>query len=133
MADAAFGHQRVGKLSDVGCRAFQNNRFETIVVIKVAVQRCHGQVVVVVLQAGQAFGQFAFVVVIDVGQVGNTVTGRRFALAIALDGAADQVAHGFRAVAVAAGRDQLIEFLGQSLIQRNCEAFHVLCSVLNTA
>src|SRR5574343_112923 len=132
VTDATFGHQGVGKLPDVGRRTFEDHAFQAVVVVEVAVQGGHGQVVVVVLQAGQPFGQFALVVVVDVGQVGDAVAGRRFALAVALDGAADQVAHRFRAVAVAAGRDQLIELAGQGLVQRNGEALHVLCSLLNT-
>src|SRR5574343_1771380 len=70
VANAAFGHQGVGELSDVGRRALEDHAFQAVVVVEMAVHGGHGQVVVVVLQAGQPFGQFALVVVVDVGQVG---------------------------------------------------------------
>ncbi len=124
MADAALGHQRIGELPDIGGRALEDHAFQTVVVVEMAVHGSHRQVVVVVLQASQALGQFALVVVVDVGQVGDAVAGRRLALAIAFDGAPDQVAYRLRTVAVAALGDQLVELAGQRLIERNRETFH---------
>jgi hypothetical protein len=74
-----------------------------------AVQGRHRQVMMRVLQAGQPLGQFTLVVVEHVGQVAHAVPGRRVALPVALDSAADQVAHRLRTAAVAPRCDQRIE------------------------
>src|SRR5574343_1934414 len=55
VADAAFGHQGVGKVPDVGGRTLEDHAFQAVVVVEVAVHGSHGQVGVVVLQAGQPF------------------------------------------------------------------------------
>src|SRR5574343_1609305 len=66
MADAALGHQRIGELPDIGCRAFEDHTFQTVVVVEMAVHGSYRQVGVVVLEASQALGQFARVVGVDV-------------------------------------------------------------------
>src|SRR5574343_1396573 len=83
VANAALGHQRIGELPDIGRRAFENHAFQAVVVVEMAVHGRHRQVVVGVLQAGQALGQFALVVVVHVGQVGDAVAGRRLTLPVA--------------------------------------------------
>src|SRR5574343_1599148 len=85
VADAAFGHQRVGKLSDIGRCPLEDDAFQTIVVIEMTVHGRHRQIVVIMLQPGQALGQFPLVMVVDVGEVGDAMTAWRLALAVALD------------------------------------------------
>ena len=63
---AAFGHQRIGELADPR-RSPLRMTLSRQLSIEMAVQGRHGQVVMIVLQAGQALGQFAFVMVIDIG------------------------------------------------------------------
>lgn len=73
---AAFRHKGIGKTSDVGAQALQNDRFQAVFVVQMAVHGRHRQIVMIVLQTYQPFGQFAFVMVIDIGEIGNAMTGR---------------------------------------------------------
>ena len=67
MTNTPFCHQLIGKLPDFNSGAFQDHRFETMMVIEVAVHGRDGQIVMIMLQARQAFGQLAFVMVINIG------------------------------------------------------------------
>ena len=77
----------------------------------------HRQLMVIMLQASQPLGQFALMVVIDVGEIGDAMPSRRIALAVTLDGTAKQIAHGFGTIAVAPSSNQLIELAGQRFIE----------------
>ena len=117
VTNAAFRHLGIGKFADVRGQAFQNDRFQAVLVVKVAVQERHRQVVMIVLQTCKTFSEFAFVMVKDVAEIGNTMARRRVALAVALDRATDQIAHCLRAVAVAARGNQVIELSCQRVVQ----------------
>jgi hypothetical protein len=82
-----------------------------------AVHRRDREIVVIVLHAGQPLGELALVVVEHVGQRRHAMAGGRIIAAVALDGAADQVTHRFRAIAVAARRGQFVELTGESIIE----------------
>lgn len=124
MTYAAFRNQGIGKTPDIGGQAFQNDCFQAVFVVEMAVHGRHRQIVMIVLQTHQPLGQFAFVMVIDIREIGNAMTGWRVALAVSLNGATDQVTHRLRAVAVTACGDQLVKLPGQSIVKRNREAFH---------
>ncbi len=85
--------------------------------VKMGVHGGHRQFVVVMLQASQPFGQFALMVIVDIGEIGHAMPSRRIALPITLDGTANQVAHGFGTIAVTPRGNQLIELAGQRLIE----------------
>src|SRR5574343_1238311 len=88
------------------------------------VQRSNGEVVLGVLLFGQTLGQLAFVVVIDVGEVGDAMAGRALTGLISSNRGADQVAHRLGTVTVATGGDQRVEIGGQRRIERDGETFH---------
>lgn len=117
MPHAALGTQCVGKAPDIGRWPAQDHRLQTIIVIEMTVHRRHRQVVVIVLQAGQPFGQFALVVVIDIRQIGNTVATGRLTPAIVFDRATDQVTYRLGAIDIAAGGNQFIELARERRIQ----------------
>ncbi len=57
VSNPAFRHQQIGKVANFGGGTLENHRFKAMIVVKVAVHRRHRQVVVIVLQTGQALGQ----------------------------------------------------------------------------
>ena len=117
MTYAALGHQQPGELPDLRGPTLENDRFQAVFVIEMAMHRRHRQVVVIMLHAGQPLGKLALVVVEYVGQGRDAMAGRRIILAVALDGPADQVTHRFRAIAVAARHDQFVELVRERFIQ----------------
>ncbi len=123
VAHAALGDQAVGEASDLGCRAAQDDRLQAVLVVEVAVHGGHREVVVIVLEGGEALGQLALVVVEDVGQAGDAGTAG-VVPAVRLDGAADQVAHRLGAVAVGPAGDERVELARQGFVEGDGEAFH---------
>ena len=85
--------------------------------VKMGVHRSHRQFMVRMLQASQPLGQFPLMVVVDIGEIGDAMPSRRVALPIALDGTANQVAHGFGTIAVTPRGNQLIELAGPFFIK----------------
>ena len=67
MPNAPFGNDRFSETPDRSGRAFQYHAFQTVIVIEVGVHRGDGQVVVVVLQLRQPFGQITLVVIENIG------------------------------------------------------------------
>jgi hypothetical protein len=62
-------------------------------VIEMIVHGGYRQVMMVMLQAGQALSQFAFVMIEDIRKIGHAVASRRLTLAVALNGTTNQIAH----------------------------------------
>ncbi len=114
---ASFRHQRIRKLSYFGHGSMQDDALEAILVVEMGMHCGYRQVVMVMLQMRQAFREFALVVIIDIAQVGDAVTGCRMRASGGLQLSAQHVAHRFGAVAVAASGNQLIEILRQIFIQ----------------
>jgi len=132
VAHAAFGHDRFSKTPDSGARTAQDDAFDAMVVVQMGMQRGHGEIMMAVLQPGEPFGQFTLVMVVQVTQRGHTLPVCLAALAGCFQLAAQQVAHRFGAVAVAAFGNQRVESTGELLIQRNSDALHVsACSVVS--
>ena len=69
----------------------------------------NGKVVLTVLHGGQTLGQIAFMMVVDVGQVGDAMARPAALLPRLFKMRAQQIAHGFGAVPVAAPGDQPVE------------------------
>ena len=63
-------------------------------------------------------------VIVDIGNVGDTVRNRVAGQPVGFDFAPQNVAYSFRAVGVAAGADQRVEFLGQRTVEGNSKSFH---------
>lgn len=94
MAHAAFRDQRVGKAAHGGGGPAQHHAFQAVLVIEMGVHGGHGEVVLPMLQGGQALGEITLVVVIDIGQVGHAMTGLATLAARLFKVGAQQVAHG---------------------------------------
>lgn len=124
MAHAAFGDQRIGELSDIRLLPLENDAFQTMIVIEMGVHRCHRQIVMIMLQRGQALRQFAFVVVVNIGKIGDTLALGHCPLAILLDRAANEVANGLGTIDIAARGDQFIKLPCQRGVKRNGETLH---------
>ncbi len=109
VAHAAFGDQRIGKAAHRRGRPAQDDAFEAVLVVEMGMHGGHGKVVLAVLQDGQTFGQVAFMMVVDIGQVGDAMAGPAALLPRLFKMRAQQVAHGFGAVPVSALGDQPVE------------------------
>jgi hypothetical protein len=71
MPNSFLGYHLLGKLANGLRRTPQADRLKALVVIQMHVHRSRRQFMVSVLQRRQAFGQLAFMVVVDVGQAGH--------------------------------------------------------------
>ncbi len=130
VAHAALGHHGMGEFAHVRSRSAQDHRLHAVLVVEVGVHGRHGEVVVRVLGGGQPLGQVALVVVVDVGQRGDAVGRLLTREAARLELLAQDVAHRFRAVVVAALADQPVEFLRQLFVEGDGEAFHEMTPLL---
>ena len=109
VAHAALGDQRIGKAAHRRGRPAQDDAFEAVLVIEMGMHGGDGKVVLTVLQGGQALGQVAFMMVVDVGQVGDAMARPAALLPRLFKMRAQQVAHGFGAVPITALGDQTVE------------------------
>lgn len=66
MAYLGFGHERIGEVSYMLSIAPQDHGFQAVVVVQMHVHGGEHQVVMFVLQAGDAFGQSAGVMIVDI-------------------------------------------------------------------
>ena len=64
--DSTFGNDGLGELPHLDDRAFQQDRFDALLVIQVRMGGCNGQLMVGMLDARQPLGQFSFVMFVDV-------------------------------------------------------------------
>jgi hypothetical protein len=83
MTHSALGHQHPGELPDLRGPTLENDRFQAVFVIEMAMHRRHRQVVVIMLHAGQPLGKLALVVVEYVGQGRDAMAGWWIILAVA--------------------------------------------------
>lgn len=66
VANPALGDQGVGKLFDLGRWTSQDHRFQAVLVIKMTVHGGNGQVMMLMVQAGESLGQHPFMMVVHV-------------------------------------------------------------------
>lgn len=126
---AALRTDRVGKLLHLGCGAAQDHGFDAVVMVQVRVQGGHGQVMVRVLQTGQALAQVTLMVVEHIREAGHAVQRLGVALPGAFQLSAEQVPHGFGAVGIAFVRNPMVKSVGELVVQGDGEAFHTVVSV----
>jgi hypothetical protein len=126
VADAAFGGDCFRQGAYFSRWAAQKQGFQAVIVVEVDVHAGDDQVMRVVLQIGEAFGQAAFVMVVDVGQIGDAVWRVFMFQPVCFEFSPQHVAHGFRAVGIAAIAEQGVEFQRERFIEGDGEAFHVL-------
>lgn len=120
----AFGDQHIGKLSDIRLLALENDAFQTMIMIEMGVHRRDRQIMMIVLQGRQALRQFAFMMVVNIGEVGHALAMGDGTLAVALDRAANEIAHGFRTIDIAPPGDQFVELPRQRFVERYGETLH---------
>ncbi len=73
VAHAPLGLRPARERAHRGGRTLEDDALETVVVVEVHVHRRDDQIVVLVLRLGEALGQLALVVVVDVRQVRDAV------------------------------------------------------------
>jgi len=126
VANAALGDDLVCEFVDLSQRAFEQHGFDALLMIQVGVHGRYGQIVMSVLDAGQPFRQFAFVVVVHIGQTRHASTLGTAFLAADLQMRAQNIAHRLAAGRIAALLDEPIESARQLFIERNGKAVHRL-------
>jgi hypothetical protein len=124
VAYAAFGDDGIGKITHPLHRTLEHDALDALLVVEMGVHRRDGEVVVRVLDARQALGELAFVMIVYVGQVRDAGAPGVALLAVALQVGAQHVPHRLAACRVAAMPDQLVEGGRQTLVERYGETIH---------
>lgn len=114
----------VCELRDCRNLASQQHGLKAVLVVQMRVHRRNRQVVVLVLQSSQTFPKLPLVVVEHVRKAGHAVLRRSSTHSGLAKLRSQQIANGFRPVAVAVFCDPVIELLGEPVIERNGEAIH---------
>ena len=73
VADATLGGNRIRKPAHVARATLKHHALNAVFMVEVRMHRRDRQVVMVMLDAHQALGQVALVVVVDVREVGHTM------------------------------------------------------------
>ena len=123
VAHAGLGQDAVGHVAHLVHRPEKNHGFEALFVIEVHVHHRVHDLGVLVLALGHAGGKTALVVVVDVADDGRAFAFAAGDLFVSVDLAQD-VAEGFRAVAVAALADQALEEFGGFVCEGEGDALH---------
>lgn len=126
MVYAALGHQLVGELPHLLGRALEHHGLQATGMVQVHMGGGYRQIVVGMLQPRQALGEFAFVVVVDIREIGDAGAHGLRGFALLCEVREQQIAYGLGAVAVAGARHEGVEFLGQAVLQGNSETLHGL-------
>src|SRR5262245_28150647 len=124
VAHAALGDHVLGEVLHRAGLALEHGHLHAAVVVEVDVERGQRQLVVVVERLGQAFGQLAGGVIVDVDHGRHAVAlgverFRRLA-----DAGAGEVADGLGAILVAPGRDDAIELGHELVVDGDGHALH---------
>ena len=117
VTNAALGNDLLGKLTHSFYRTLEHHGLDALFVIKVGVHGRHGEVMVRVLDTRQPLREVAFMMIIDVREIGHTR-----ALDIAPFGAllnvrSENIAHSLASSSVAAFLDEFIEVCGELSIE----------------
>ena len=113
MPHPAFGDDLIGKLAYLFGGALQYHGLYALFMIQMGVRCGDRQVMVVVLNAHQALGQFPFVMVVHVRQIGDAEAFAVASFAAVLQVRAQDIAHGFTARRIASFLDQFIKGSGE--------------------
>jgi hypothetical protein len=100
VSHAAFGDDSLCKVADLGSVAPKHRDFEARVMIEMDVHRRDLMVMMVVVRIRQPFRQFAGMVVEDIRERRNAVSGDAVAEARLPEAETGEIANGFRAVVV---------------------------------
>ena len=125
MTNCCLGHDDIGKTLHPAYRTAKDDRLETVIVIQVNMQARSYQIMMVMLHMCDAAGQFARLVVINVSQVSDTVPAGLLVEVLRVEPCPNQVADGFRAVAVTVPGEKTLEIVDEFIIQCDRQSLHV--------
>ena len=115
MADSGVGDGCLGELPQRAGFPLQNDHFQAIFVVQMDMQRRQHQIVAGMLRFRQSPRQFPLVVVIDVGQTADGMTGAAVSCTVLLHSAAQQIADRLGTVRIAAAMNEGVE-LGKQIV-----------------
>jgi hypothetical protein len=115
---AALGDDVIGERLHLRALALQHRHLEAALVVEVHVERRLRQVVMVVEFLRQALGKVARMMVVDIDQRGDAMTGPGDLDRGLLEARARQIADRLRAVLIAARRDDVTRCMGASAMFR---------------
>jgi hypothetical protein len=124
MAYAPLGNNLLGELAHLLHGASQHHRLDTLVMIQMRMHGGNRQIVVRMLDACETLSELAFVVIVNIGQIGDARPFRVPLLAVVLQMSTQDIAHRLAARGVASTPDQLIEGGRKILIERYRKAIH---------
>ena len=124
VANAALGDQGLGKTPHFDGRAAQYGALDTVFVVKMRMQGRHHQIVVRMLDTHQTLGEFAFMMVVHIRQVGHAMRRRILRLPPQFELRPQEIAHRLGSGAITALGNQRIELFGEFAIQGDGESFH---------
>ena len=122
--DTAFCNQGVCKGADLLVVTAQHQRLHAIIVIEMYVHGRDAQIMVGMLRRRQAAGQVTFMVIENVTDIGYAITALGRFQPFFFDSPAEQVAKGLGPVDVATTLDQIVELLGQVVVNGNGNSSH---------
>jgi hypothetical protein len=101
VGDAAFGDDRLGEFSDLGGISPKHGDFQATFMIEMDVHRGDLQVVMGMVRVGQALGEFARVMVEDIGERRNAIPCHALIDAGALEAKAREITNSLGSIVVA--------------------------------
>ena len=122
--DPPLRHDGIRKAPHCRGGALEDDAFQTMVVVQMRMHGGDGQVVMMVLQRRQSFGQIALMMVEHVRKIGDAIARFCCALACNFHFAPQQIADGLRAVLVATYFSEAVKFPGKVFVKRDGDAFH---------
>ena len=108
----------------LGAPASEHSHLKTTVVIEMDMERCLRKTMMRVEILGQALGQLARRVVVDIAQGGDAIAVMRHFEVRLRQARAGQIANRFRAIGVAAPRHKGIDLGHEIVVDRDCHALH---------
>jgi hypothetical protein len=117
VAHLRLGDEQVGERADLLRGAAQEQRLHAVVVIEVHVHGRQYELVMLVLEVGEALREIAGVMIVDVGERRYAVRRLLLLQAETLELGTHQVAHSLRPVLVALAMDEIVELLRESSAQ----------------
>jgi hypothetical protein len=117
VSHAALGDHFLGELAHTLYRTLEHHGLDTLIMIQMCMHRGNRQVVMSVLNTGKSFGELTFVVIVNIGEIGDTRALRITLLHTLLQMGAQDVAYRLAPIGVTSFRDECIERLGEVFVE----------------
>jgi hypothetical protein len=124
VAYAALRDDVIRKCFHLGAPASEHSHLKATVVVEMDMEGCLRKAVMGVEILGQALGQLARGVVVDIAQGGDAIAVMRHFEVRLRQARAGQIANRFRAIGVAAPRHKGIDLGHEIVVDRDCHALH---------